>query len=586
MKSSSINQEEQLLANNVELMNSIDPNLKPKQILAKVPILLKKSILTTIMHQSRIQNHIPHFGLHSSTSDFALLEVFYPAYCDNYGLSVLTPIVNNCIQHSFFNNPTNRFRSLVELTLYYPPKFVYLENLSSTNSDGDQYFHNSIHRLFNVERLSAVVEIPLTNFALNTILDSYHHIAPYQIAPINHSGSSFDIVYLNFIDRLAKSNLKFKHSGITRAVSKYTEVISALSLKLPDSFGDLKSFHLPATTFSSIIKTYFTSFQELISKKRIRGCLKDILKKMIAEKLAPNRVAYYKKMKETAILEKKENALDKLKQLEQGLSTRTLKEEKKLLSKLRKKKILMELRGKNVKMELERQIDHCIERIGRLRVMDSSTASNNLADYQSDTDSDSDEEEDNEMDTNGEPSRNSLRNIESLCFGWIESVMIPETGSLNRSIVHQALPNVEEDVIKFIIKLVNSFRLYYPRYETLKVNKELNKTQCIPFLSLTNWIFSKLDYTHQIKKFIPEISVGKLWALNLNKDTIYEMFLHKKAGLFSIEGITTSKQATPLQMFHMLFRSSIISKAIHQLNMLNNGQKENAIFADRYFVST
>jgi hypothetical protein len=161
--------------------------------------------------------------------------------------------------------------------------------------------------------------------------------------------------------------------------------------------------------------------------------------------------------------------------------------------------------------------------------------------------------------------------------------MIPETGSLNRSIVRQALPNIEEEVIIFIMKLVNSFRLYYPRYETLKVNKEINKTQCIPFLSLSNWIFSKLDYTDQIKKFIPEISVGKLWALNLNKDTIYEMFLHKKAGLFSIEGITTSKQATPNQMFHMIFRSSVINKAIHQLNMLNAGQKENAVFADRYF---
>jgi hypothetical protein len=40
--------------------------------------------------------------------------------------------------------------------------------------------------------------------------------------------------------------------------------------------------------------------------------------------------------------------------------------------------------------------------------------------------------------------------------------------------------------------------------------------------------------------------------------------------------------ANPEQMFHMLFRSSVIDQATEKMSMLLNGEKQKARFANRY----
>ena len=81
-----------------------------------------------------------------------------------------------------------------------------------------------------------------------------------------------------------------------------------------------------------------------------------------------------------------------------------------------------------------------------------------------DSDSESYDEEDESilpevthpnLGNNQEPSARDLEFLQSLCVGWIESVMIPEGALLTYDIVHEALPNHEEDDIKCIIQLVN-----------------------------------------------------------------------------------------------------------------------------------
>jgi hypothetical protein len=381
-------------------------------------------------------------------------------------------------------------------------------------------------------------EIPNT-FKLSNIIPLENDYI-LDISSINQSGTSFEAINLNFLDRLSKKHLKFKHSGKSLQVSEYALKIEDLALKLPETFKDLEAKHLPSSTFSSIIKTYFVSLSQRFSKEHVKKCLKKLLKKLIAHKLAPKRTEINRKIKNIAVLEKKNAQLAKLQEMESSNTSPTLKEQKKKLSNLRKKKTLLELRGLNVHLELENDINSCMRRIQDMKLDEAPKKCHKTTSSSDSSDSDSDDE----LQMDRELSNNFLRNIQSLCFGWIESVKIPEGVDLNRSIVFASIPAATNDLVDFIIQLVNSLRLYYPRYETLKTSKELNKTQCIPFLSLTNWIFSKLDYTDQIKKFIPQISVGKLWALSLNKDTIYELFLHKKAGLFIIDGNSFSNFRT------------------------------------------
>ena len=84
--------------------------------------------------------------------------------------------------------------------------------------------------------------------------------------------------------------------------------------------------------------------------------------------------------------------------------------------------------------------------------------------------------------------------IVSLIVGWIESVQIPMDSQLNRAIVNQAIPSQADETYDFILNVVNTLRLYYPRYETLKTEKEVIKSQLIPFLTLCNWSFQKMNY--------------------------------------------------------------------------------------------
>lgn len=47
-------------------------------------------------------------------------------------------------------------------------------------------------------------------------------------------------------------------------------------------------------------------------------------------------------------------------------------------------------------------------------------------------------------------------------------------------------------------------------------------------------------------------------------------------------GLKNHCMATPEQMFHMLFRSSVIDQATEKMSMLLNGEKQKARFANRY----
>ena len=581
-----------------DIINSLDIPLRMKQSLAKLPIMTEKSVWRTIYEY--LGNRINDFRC-------SIYETLYPAYVDYHAIAVL---VNGSLQfacHSFYSEPTNRFRSMVELTLQYPPPFISMENLSVASTRGAIFFNNSTIRLMTMVN-NGQHQVPggnqhePTNFNLTDLLPGIENHT-FEIAPIHHSGVAFESIDLNFVTAMARSKIKFKHSLKSSTTSENATKINALQLNLPTDFQNLKDFHLPATTFASIIKTYFTALNERFTKKSLKACLKNLVKKLIAEKFAPIRTGRHKEKVRSAVEEKKKLELKNLAQLESGNGFRNVKQLKRQLLNLKKKKTMIELQGKslNPKMLLEiAKIEILIEAMNNEEESSehSQTSSHSFgskkATHSQDDDSDSEsyDEEDESIlpevthpnpGNNQEPSARDLEFLQSLCVGWIESVMIPEGALLTYDIVHEALPNHEEDDIKCIIQLVNSLRLYYPRMETLKTNKEINKTQLIPFLSLSNWIFAKLDYNKQIKKFIPTISVGKLWALALSPVVIYELFLHRKSGIFSIDGITKANHATSEIMFHILFRSSVISKAIHQLNMLNNGQKENAIFADRYF---
>ena len=581
------------------IINSLEIPLQMNQSLAKIPIMTERSVWCTIYEY--LGNRINDFRC-------SIYETLYPAYVDYHANAVL---VNGSLQyasHSFYSEPTNRFRSLVEMTLQYPPPFISMENLSVALTRGANFFNTSTGRLMTMV-INGQHQEPggnqhqPTNFNLTDLLPGIENHT-FEIAPIHHSGVAFESIDLNFVTAMARSKIKFKHSLKSSTTTDNATKIDALQLNLPTAFPNLEDFHLPATTFASIIKTYFTALKERFTKKALKACLKNLVKKLIAEKFAPIRTGRHKEKVRSAVEEKKNLELNNLAQLESGNGFRNVKQLKRQLLNLKKKKTMIELQGKffNPKMLHEiAKIENLIEamNIGEESLEHSETSSHSFgfrkATHSQDDDSDSesyDEEDEsilpevthpNPIGNNQEPSARDLEFLQSLCVGWIESVMIPEGALLTDDIVHEALPNHEVDDIKYIIQLVNSLRLYYPRMETLKTNKEINKTQLIPFLSLGNWIFAKLDYTNEIKKFIPTISAGKLWALALSPVVIYELFLHRKSGIFSIDGITNAKHATSEIMFHMLFRSSVINKAIHQLNMLNAGQKENAIFADRYF---
>ena len=151
--------------------------------------------------------------------------------------------------------------------------------------------------------------------------------------------------------------------------------------------------------------------------------------------------------------------------------------------------------------------------------------------------------------------------------------------------------------------MVDLLRLYYPRHETIKSpsvkygDESFNLSQCVPFLSLSNWVFHQLKYFKEIKKFIPQISLGKLHAIPLTPKIIFSLFFqdHKKSGVetrlakYYIPEITSLQiaEANPDLMMHFLFKSTMIEKAIKAINAISTeGEEMIAETANRYFQIT
>ena len=608
-------------------MKELDSRLEPSQVVAPMPMILDMAILRTIHQRYGIQ---PEIGL---------LKFLYPAFCNLQDAAVMSLGNSHHVYHEFHPEPTHRFRGAVEISLQYPPTFAAFANLAGDmlESPGNQFYQECKNRLSTTTQLHQQVPPPSPEeFNLNNLI-SLHDPADniLEIKPIEHTGKAFEVVDNNFLDRLSKSIMKFKFSGKSKELSSYSALIQHLAISLPTGFMKCSDFHLPALTLSSIVKTYFTAFSQRFSKSIVKAALKNLVQKLVAEKLAPGRTARHRQKTQDSILRSSNLKMAKLLESESGNSTRNLKQEKKHLVKLRKLVSTLSLSQKPVSEWISRSIRTSEARIAQLGAPnmnldedhgnvssesnedvdvgngssesdedeDHGNVSPDLAldedlgnvnqmtpDFDLDDDESDDEDEDDEdvgvlegdqTMVEGDITKSFQTLIVSLIVGWIESVQIPMDSQLNRAIVNQAIPSQADETYDFILNVVNTLRLYYPRYETLKTEKEVIKSQLIPFLTLCNWSFQKMKYPKMIKRFIPQISAGKLWALSLNPDSLYDMFLHKKAGMFQVKGVTSKKLASPI-IFNMLFKSSVIQKAVDRLNMKDQGQLEKAVFADRF----
>ena len=239
--------------------------------------------------------------------EIGLLKFLYPAFCNLHDAAVMSLGNSHHVYHEFHPEPTHRFRGAVEISLQYPPTFAAFANLAGDmlESPGNQFYQECQDRL-NSPLNQSQQHVPPTSqeeFNLNNLItfqDPTDNIL--EIKPIQHTGKAFEVVDNNFLDRLSKSIMKFKFSGKSKELSSYSALIQHLAISLPTGFMKCSDFHLPALTLSSIVKTYFTAFSQRFSKSIVKAALKNLVKKLVAEKLAPGRTARHRQKTQDSIL--------------------------------------------------------------------------------------------------------------------------------------------------------------------------------------------------------------------------------------------------------------------------------------------
>ena len=215
--------------------------------------------------------------------------------------------------------------------------------------------------------------------------------------------------------------------------------------------------------------------------------------------------------------------------------------------------------------------------------LDSDESDNDDSDSESDNDdSDSEDEESVEGDSAvialkpKEASQSRIKKLSQLTKRLVEwKKNIPTlTPSLVKEIALPTFPlnkPITDLEAAEVARLANLLRLYYPRL--VRRDSQNVIASSIPFMNLFNWCCTVLDVPQRAKKVIPEPTLGKLWAIPLDKYTVYEILFNGEKGPLALKGITSLEIAKKNfeSLFFSVFDQHQIAKAC--------GNKK---FANRY----
>lgn len=120
---------------------------------------------------------------------------------------------------------------------------------------------------------------------------------------------------------------------------------------------------------------------------------------------------------------------------------------------------------------------------------------------------------------------------------------------------------IDEHEASEIARFANLLRQYFPRL--VKKDDQNYTAYSMPFLNFYNWACNTLGFPGRAKKVIPEPSLGKLWAIPLDKYTLHETFFNRSQGPLAIQGVTSLAAAHKdlSKLFYSIFDKLVIEKA-------------------------
>jgi hypothetical protein len=183
-------------------------------------------------------------------------------------------------------------------------------------------------------------------------------------------------------------------------------------------------------------------------------------------------------------------------------------------------------------------------------------------------DDERDEEEDVEFDAQlvnqKEPSMSRVKKMAKLIVQLVASKKNIPSSSWNTTLV-KAFANssfiLSDHEASEVARLSCLIRKYYPRL--LKKGSRNRIAIAMPFLNFYNWCCCVLDLPGKAKKVVPEPTLGKLWAIPLDKYTLHETFFNSSKGPLAIKGVTSRAVAHKdlSKLFYSMFDQKVIAKA-------------------------